>query len=210
MKKIRSLLCLYILLLFFILCVFEEGVSQTAIHSDNMLTPYIFSQQDSAIYICVQYTLSYPKKPNTNRYITREICSCYQTNIDLLEWRKNYHSYPNTYGFNTVIVWDKDFVNNYILPLFRDEKDRKRIEYTLANSNDSTFKNIIDYANKVIIDDKMYYYPINTKTYIMVTSVNYEWFKSIVPQSLWMYESSCFYDGERMKVSLLIPLLDKE
>jgi len=195
-------------LLFFILCTHQKGISQTAIHAENMTIPRVYSV-DSQIYMCVQYTLAYSKRPRSKEKL-KTICSCDQTLIRLIEWEKKYYSTPTTYVENTLIVWDKNFVTNYILPLIRDEDDKKRIEYTLVNSDKSTFKNIINYDNKVIVNDKMYYYPMNVKTCISVRFVNYEWFKSIVPKSSWIYNPDCFDDGEGMYINLLIPLLEND
>jgi hypothetical protein len=163
----------------------------------------------------MQYTLSYPKNSHYRalKKREREVCSCHKTLIDLLEWEiRTTYSMENSYGMNTLIIWDKDFVANHILPLFNDEYDRKIIKYTIAHSNDSTFtaENVIDYENKVIINDKVYYYPLKIKRAVRVMVEDYEWFKSIIPQSSWIYESSCFDDEIGMRINLLIPLLDEE
>jgi hypothetical protein len=161
----------------------------------------------------MQYTLSSPKNSHAKSLKKREVCSCHKTLSDLLEWEiKTTYSTDNFYGMNTLIIWDKDFVANHILPLFNDEYRKKIIEYTLVHSNNTTFtaNNVIDYENKVIVNNKVYYYPLKMKRAISVIVEDYEWFKSIVPQSSWIYESSCFDDEIGMRVSLLIPLLEEE
>jgi hypothetical protein len=212
MKK-RTLLG-NILLLIFISCVPQKRTIQFYT-TQNLSLPAITSLNTS-IYLCMQYTLLIPKKHSFESYKKgkEEVCSCQKTSTDLLEWRiKTTYSIGESYGENTLIIWDKDFVSKYILPLFNnDEYSKKIIEYTLTHSNDNTFtsENVIDYKNKIIINDKVYYYPFKIKRAISVIVVDYEWFKSIIPQSAWIYESSCFDDGVGMRISLLIPLLEEE
>jgi hypothetical protein len=203
MKKIE-LFCLGI----FFLCIFQKGVSQV-IYAQNMAIPNVYSI-DSQIYMCSQYTVSYPKKSEFGRYKKREVCSCHQTTMNLIEWKKNRYATPETYGRNTFIILDKDFIFNYILPLIRDEDEREIIEYTLANSDKSTFKNIIDSNNKIVINDKMYYYHLNISTCISINYIDYDFFISLVPKSSWIYEPDCFDIGKGMLISLLIPLLEVE
>lgn len=167
--------------------------------------PYIFSW-DSAIYVCKQYLLHdfyYEEKPRCERYEDREICTCKSAVIGTIDWVIRT---KDNIGGNTLIVWDKNFVAQYILPKLKDEKDRRTVEYTLAHSTDSTFDNIIDYDNKVVINDKAYYYPLRIKKFISC-SVDYEELKS-VPQ-IWIYRPDCFDEGKGTYVDLLIPLLDE-
>ena len=213
MKKIVLSLCLIVLSIFFISCTLQK--KYVSIRPVKLMLPIIYSL-DSTIYLCRQYTLFYPKRNHSEfhkreiyKREKREVCTCHTTIIRLLEWNiTNAYSMGESYGKNTLIIWDSNFVSNYILPLFREEKDRKRIEYTLANSDENTFKNIIDYDNKVIIDDKVYYYHLKIKQGVSVMVEDYKWLKSVVPKSSWIYEPNCFYDGEKMAVDLLIPLLD--
>jgi hypothetical protein len=161
MKKIIISFSLSVFLLFFISCMPQKEIIQTI--PTQKLRPSVIPivSLDSSIYLCAQYTLSYRKKTSSRHYEEKEVCSCHKTLISLLEWEITAtYSVRNFYGENTLIVWDKDFVINYILPLFKKEEDRKRIEYTLVHCNESTFKNIIDYDNKVTVNDKMYYYPL--------------------------------------------------
>ena len=53
----------------------------------------------------------------------------------------------------------------------------------------------------------MYYYPINISAYIYVVDSDYEWLKSIVPESSWIYKPDCFNDDDMVGGNLLIPLL---
>jgi hypothetical protein len=212
MKKIILLFGVGMLLLFFLTCVPKKEIVWT-FYSHKLERP-IISSLDSTIYICAKYTLNKylfyeGKSRKIYRYKGRETCSCFTTLLRLLEWRTKS---IQVVGCNTIIIWDKDFIANYILPEFKGEKDRKIIEYTLANSNDSTFtpENIIDYKNKVIINDKVYYYPLKIKTGVRAMVKDYEWFKSVVPKSSWIYNSDCFDDGEGMYANLLIPLLEED
>jgi hypothetical protein len=205
MKNIVFLFYLGTLFLFLISCVSKKETTRV-IRAKNMTIPSCFSV-DSKIYLCIQYTFVHGRKTNEK---LKETCTCNNSLLRLLEWEKNIYSEPTNSGMNTIIIWDSNFVINYVLPLIREEKYKKKIEYTLANSNDSIFRNIVDFDNKVIVNDKMYYYPIKIKTCISVGRVNYEWFKRLVPQSSWIYKPDCFDDGEGMSVGLLIPLLDKE
>jgi hypothetical protein len=202
----KVILVLYLGVILFISCTPKKKIKQV-LHAENMTIPTVSSIADSQIYLCVQYTFVHGRKTNEK---LKEACTCHNSLLRLLEWEKNIYSETINFGMNTIIIWDSNFVINYVLPLTREEKYIKKIEYTLANSNDSIFRNIVNFNNKVIVNDKMYYYPIKIKTYISVDRVNYEWFKSIVPQSSWIYKPDCFDDGEGMSVGLLIPLLDKE
>ena len=202
MKKVILWSYYAILSLFFISCTPKKTVR--VIHAKNMSIPKIYSW-DSRIYLCAKYTFVYWNGGDSIEEI--ETCTCNNTLVQLLEWEANRYSEPNRFITYTLIIWDTNFVVNHVLPLIREEEDRKKIKYTLANSNDSTFNNIIDFNNKVIINDKMYYYPINVKACISITSVDYEWFKTIVPQSSWIYVPYCFGDEKKMQIRLLIPLL---
>jgi hypothetical protein len=173
-----------------------------------MSIPSVYST-DSQIYMCVKHNIIYKENTDSKEKL-REVCSCYQTLMRLIEWEENIYSHPISYGTNTLIIWDTTFLVNYILPLIREDKKREIIEYTLSHANDNSFKNIIDYDNKVIINDKIYYYPMNIKTCISIRTVDYEWFKTIVPENSWIYKPDCFDDGEGMQTSVLIPLLDKK
>lgn len=207
MKKIIVLLGTVLLMLFISCKSSTEILHPPPIQNLSLQTESIFSL-DSTVYCCAEYTFS-NKKTN---YKKKEDCCCFTTLISLLEWKINLYSIvvPFRSG-NTIIIWNKEFVFSYILPLFKKEESRKIIEYTLAHSNDSTFtaKNVIDYENKVIINDKMYYYPLKIKKSITV-EVDIEWFKSTVPQSSWIYEPSCSDVEKGAWISLLIPLLDED
>jgi hypothetical protein len=209
-KRIILLLCLCVLSLLFIACTSRRKIVQP-IPNDNLrlLSQSIHSTAASMIYLCEKYNVSYPAK-GFERTKEREVCSCYAMAFEVLEWKVSINTLTHSIGCNTLIIWDSNFVSNYILPLIREKKDRKIIEYTLANSNDSTFNNIIDYNNKVIINDRMYYYPLNIGRGISVEVLDIEWFMSIFPRSSWIYKPDCFDIGKGMWISLLIPLMDEE
>jgi len=213
MKRRALLLCLSILSLFSSVCVSQKKIADIG-YDRGFDSPMVFPT-DSSIYFCSQHIVSYRKEPFSQDYIERDVCNCFSTLISLLEEEIITHStvnyFDNSNG-NTIIIWDKNFIINYILPLFKRKEDRKKIEYTLANSNDSTFtsENVIDYNNKVIINDKMYYYPLKIKQTAKVIVTNIPKFYSILPKSSWIfYSKDCFDDGKSMYISLLIPLLDE-
>ena len=202
---------LLLLLFFAILCISQEGMSQ-AMYVKNMGLP-LWGSMDNGIYMCAEYTISYSyrKKSYSKRYKyeEREVCSCFDSDLSFLERKvRAYSQTVSILGYNAIIIWDTNFIINHILPLFTKIEDRKKIIYTLNQSNDSTFKDIIDYDNKVIINDKIYYYPMKVKKYILFPNVNYEWLKEIVPQSSWIYNPNCYDEGKGMRVNLLIPLLN--
>jgi hypothetical protein len=206
-KKI--VLILYLVVLFFISCIPKKEMKRF-VNVQNMSIPNIVSV-DTPIFLCVQHSLVYNYKEWTDSTEQiKEVFSCYQTLLHLLEWEKSKYSCPTISGTNTIIIWDTTFLVNYILPLIRENKKKEIIEYTLSHVSDSSFKNIIDYDNKVIVNDKIYYYPMNMKTYVSIRSISYKWFISVVPQSSWIYKPDCFDDGKEMQTTILIPLLGKE
>ena len=137
MKKRILFLCSGILFLFCVPCI-SQNVSST--YNTGFDLPTVFST-DSAIYFCAKYVISYQKEYPSQDYEAREVCSCHQTLIRLLEWETKRHTdtaYDRS-GANTIIIWDKYFIFNYILPLFKKKEDIKKIEYTLAHSDSNTF-----------------------------------------------------------------------
>ena len=205
-----------LLLLFLVLGVAKEGLSQgtgyfAAGHFQNIGIPS-FSTMNDRIYMCAQYTVSYSYRKNKyskrSKYEERDVCSCFIDLDYVVENNKRSYSGTIPAGFarNTIIIWDRNFIANHLLPMFRDIEDRRKINYTLNHSNDSTFKNIIDYNNKVVINDKMYYYPLKIRT-CLTFSVDYNWLKEVVPESSWIYKPDCFDAGKGMRVDVLIPLL---
>ena len=107
-----------------------------------------------------------------------------------------------------ILFYDSSFVSNYILPLFEKGKDRKLIEYTLSNANDSTFNNIIDFEHKVMINEDACYYPIKCKKMVSVRiGRELKWLKDVFPQEKWIYCRDC-YSENVIDIELLIPLLE--
>jgi hypothetical protein len=215
MKRIALLFCLSILSLFSCVSQKELADSVPAIYNRGFCSPTVFSTS-SSIYFCAEQIIVYKQNSSSQDYEAREICHCFQTLISLLEGEISIHNdtmYSSFLGFNggnTIIIWDKSFILNYLLPLFEREEERKKIEYTLIHSEDDTFtiENIIDFDNKVIINDKMYYYPLKIKQIAKVSVTNIPKFYSIMPQNTGFYKPNCFDDGKKMWINLLIPLLD--
>jgi len=205
MDRLKKVLIL-LLLLFLVLCTTKNGISQV-MHIEYMGRPF-FSSMDYRIYMCVQYSFAYYYSIRYKR-AEREVCNCFHgISYGVSGYVRSHSSTVSSSGENTIIIWDTSFIKDYVLPLFRKIEDRKRIILTLENSNDSTFKNIIDYDNKVIINDKMYYYPMNIRTCLLFLNTDYEWLKKVVPQSSWIYQPDCFDAGEMMRINVLIPLLN--
>ena len=215
MKKLILLFCLGALLLFS--CVSKKRI--VVYRPDSGFSAPMTFPTDSFIYFCAQHTVAYRYREDSSLqdyiYIERDVCNCFSTPISLLEENIIRHSevdYFEGANANTIIIWDRSFISEYILPECSRVEHKKEIEYTLAHSDDSTFtaENIIDYYNKVIINDKMYYYPLKTKRAASVIVYNLAKFYSILPKSSWIfYGEDCFDDGQSMYVRLLIPLLDK-
>ena len=170
------------------------------------LYPPCVSNCDSTVLFCAEYAY----KPANHR--KKDVCSCNLCKIELLDWNVSTHSGICNWTRSTIIVWDKKFISDYVLPLVEDEDSRNLIEFTLSHSDDSTFKaeNVIDYENKVILNDKMYYYPLKIKKRITVFVHDIEWFKSVVPQSSWIFGSDCYSVLKEKEVlkCILIPILD--
>ena len=197
------------IIIFMLLYSYKALGQEGSIYVDNIriYPPYI-SSLDSNVLFCATYTYS----NKSTRYKYKETCSCIRTRRDLLEWEIEIHSYTSSIKTaNYIIIWDKLFVMNYILPLFKKAEYREPIEYTLSHSDDSTFtaEKVIDFENKVIINDKMYYYPLKIKKGICVFT-NTEWIKSVIPLSSWIYNSPCYNVKESEQVILLIPILESK
>lgn len=199
-----------VIIIFMLLYSYKAlGQDTFSIYAENirMHSPFITSL-DSNVLFCATYTYS----NESIRYKHKETCSCIRTRIDLLEWQISRFSDTATYKkANYIIIWDKLFVMNYILPLFKKAEYREPIEYTLSHSDDSTFtaEKVIDFENKVIVNDKMYYYPLKIKKGICVFT-NTEWIKSVIPLSSWIYNSPCYNVKESEQVILLIPILESK
>ncbi len=197
------------IIIFMLLCSYKALGQEGSIYVDNIRIyhPYI-SSLDSHLLFCATYTYS----NKSTRYKPKETCSCVKTRIGLLEWQIDRHSYTSSLKTaNYIIIWDKSFVMNYILPLFKKAEYREPIEYTLSHSDDSTFtaEKVIDFENKVIINDKMYYYPLKIKKGICVFTST-EWIKSVIPLSSRIYNSPCYDVKESEQVILLIPILESK
>jgi len=215
-------LCSSILFLF---CM--SGVAQVSISTADKTGfgyPMPFST-DSAIYFCAQYITSYERRiPYSHDFYyeePREMCTCKITKLKMLEWNiKNFSDTIRHYGIvkNEIFIWNKEFIN-YIIQEFRREKHHKlteealkMLEYAVAHSDDNTFtaENIIDFDNKVIINDKMYYYPLKIESLVRISVRNINNFYSMIPKTSWIFhEQTCFDDGNGMIINLLIPLLEE-
>jgi len=179
-------------------------------HERNMpkkLSSVSILDRDSMFYFCSSHYSSFKKNIRNKKYKTRKICTCefaFPASIDILlgvSIRRGI--LPSC---QDILFYDSSFVSEYILPLVKKEEDRKIIEYTLSNANDSTFKNIIDFEQKIIINENAYYYPINSKKMLSVHINDIEWFKSVAPVEKWLYIPSCY--NENVVMYLLVPLLD--
>ena len=198
-----------VIIIFMLLCSYKALGQEGSIYVDNirMYPPYI-SSLDSNVLFCATYTYSY----ESMKYKKKKTCHCAATRRDFLEWEIDRHLCTSSYKReNYIIIWDKSFVMNYILPLFTKAEYREPIEYTITHSNDSTFtaEKVIDYESKVIINDKMYYYPLKIKKGIMVFTTT-KWIQSVIPQSSWIYNSPCYNVKESEQVILLIPILESK
>ena len=160
---------------------------------------------DSMFYLCSSHNSYIYKNKRRSRKI-RKICTCELSDPELndiiLSIKVRGGVFPS---HQHVMIYDSIFISNYIIPLFEAE-ERKTIEHTLSNANDSTFKNVIDFDNKTIINDDVFYYRIKTSKMISVYVSDLKWLKSIVPQNKWIYNNNCY--NEDISVFLLIPLLE--
>ena len=170
--------------------------------------PYIGEKKDSLCYFCSSHyeDLSYVYKSAQ----TREICTCELIDSAMraiaIDTEIRGGVFPSV---QCILLYDSCFVSNYILPLFEKDEDRKEIEYTLLNANDSSFNNVIDYEHKVIINEDAWYYPIKFNKFVRVCiSFALEWLKTVVPQEKWIYCRDCY--NEDVDIFLLIPLLEKK
>jgi hypothetical protein len=161
--------------------------------------------RDSMFYFCYSH---YSEHIVGNKRIkTRKICTCEFLHTESIKIVLGVNVRGGVFPSRQYILfYDSSFVSDYILPLFKKEEDRKIIEYTLSNANDSTFKNIIDFEHKVIINENAYYYPINSPKLACVYINKLEWFKSVIPKEKWIYNQNCY--NENVPMYLLIPLLE--
>ena len=222
MKKKKNKILFLCLVFLSVFCI--TGVAQISITPADKTGfgyPMVF-YKNSTIYFCAQYTVSYERRYDWRSVYyddPRDVCTCQRSNTKMLEWSiKLFSKTVRISGFvgNEIFIWNKDFIS-YIIQEFKREQSKstekalKMLEYTIANSDDNTFteKNIIDFDNKVIINEKMYYYPLKIKAWVRISVNNVKNFYSMVPKSSWIfYEPNCF-DDENENINLLIPLLDK-
>jgi hypothetical protein len=156
---------------------------------------------DTMFYFCSSHYSGYKKNK------TRRICTCELANmkwINIVSGNVRRGMIPSS---QSILFYDSSFIADYILPLYKKEEDRRIIEYTLSNANDDTFKNIIDFERKIIINENAYFYPINSQRILSIFINNFEWFKSVVPQEKWIYNHGCY--NEDIAIYLHIPLLDE-
>ena len=116
--------------------------------------------RDSIFYFCYSHYSS--NIVGYKRIKTRKICTCellYPAMIDII-LEDNLIRRGVLPSCQYILFYDSTFVSDYILPLFIEVEDREKIEYTLLNATDSTFKNVIDFEHKMIINKDAYYYPI--------------------------------------------------
>jgi len=209
MKKILMTLLFAICILFS--CTISKNSAKNMKEAHKMLMqderyypklcrPSIIDR-DSMFYFCSSHNSVYKKNK------IRKICTCefaFPKKIDLL-LGVNIRGGVNP-SFQDILLYDSSFVFDYILPLIEKEEDRTIIEYTLSNANDSTFKNVIDFEHKIIINENAYYYLINSKKILCVVIYDIKWFKSVVPKEKWIYNQDCY--DETVTMYLLVPLLD--
>ena len=169
----------------------------------DKLSMAIIIEGDSMFYLCSSHNSILYKRSSRKIH---KICTCELSNPELndiiLSTKVRGGVLPS---HQYIVIYDSIFISNYIIPLFKEEK-RKIIEYTLLNANNSTFKNIIDFENKTIINDDAFYYQIKSSKIISVFISDLKWLKSIVPQDKWIYNKD--YYNEDASVFLLIPLLE--
>lgn len=173
----------------------------------KLFYPCIINTAQSWRYFCSSHYEDFDPAYKTANI--RKICTCEFSDSLLMEIaldtkvRGEGWTWPS---IQCVFLYDSTFVSNYILPLFKKEEDRKEIEYTLFNADESTFDTIIDFEHKVIINEDAYYFPIKCKKFVYVRIDNeLEWLKTVIPQEKWIYCRNCY--NEDVNTLLLVPLL---
>jgi hypothetical protein len=176
------------------------------------------------IYLCARCPI-YNNPDVKMKKEKRGICSCQLSFENSIDIDLTFYGFDFPKCVSYIIIWNKQFIMDYVLPLYTNwvEKEhewlitkeksdytKKIIEYTLANTTDSAFRDIIDYENKVVIDENTFYYPIKVKRMAEIVVFDLEWFKTIIPETSWIYERDCFTIGTESEIIILIPLLEIE
>lgn len=198
----------------FFSCAINKGLKDTKYthgkeqYSPKFSWPYIKEKKDSLYYFCSRHCedLSYAHKIAQKR----EICTCELLDSTMINIALGSDIRGGMFpSIQCILLYDSAFVSSYILPLFEKEEDRKTIEYTLLNANDSTFNDVIDFERKVIINENAWYYPVKSNKFARVCiSFALEWLKTVVPQEKWIYCRDCY--NEDVDIFLLVPLLESK
>jgi hypothetical protein len=167
-----------------------------------MSYPVIFNIPKDPIYLCMIYEYK-------DRLKKKKICDCHVTYKEILSFELGRKHYPPEVFRHFLIMTDKNFILNEVFPLC-DENIQKALKYSYTNNNDTIFRNILDYENKVIIDTNVFYYPLNLKDNMQAIRMkieSIEWFKSIMSETAWIQSPDCMRNKERQVLFIYIPFI---
>jgi hypothetical protein len=171
---------------------------------------FINANDDYLVYYCSSYQWEYIFKERPLRKKSKEVCVCRLVHKNKINIEIEFDTIGRLTCINNILIYDTNFIIKYLLPLLEDKEAKEAMEYTLLNANDSIFLNIIDFNNKIILNEIAYYYPIKTKKMIQVFVDDIEWFKSVVPETKWIYQPDCHTMELKSDINILIPLLEEE
>jgi hypothetical protein len=171
---------------------------------------FINAKNDYLVYYCSLYQWDYIFKERPLRRKSKEVCVCRLVHENKINIEIEFDTIGRLTCINNILIYDTNFIIKYLLPLIEDKEIKRAIEYTLLNANDSTFLDIIDFNNKIILNEIAYYYPIKTKKMLQIFVDDVGWFKSVVPETKWIYQPECYTMELKSDINILIPLLEEE
>jgi hypothetical protein len=147
-----------ILLIFTILsCTSTKPIINSKTKENLFCTDEQCAQCDSFIADTIMTGLKFFVKTSENIYSKKKWSKyCYFGITTDAYFKYNTEYVPYIYNF---LITDKDVIFNYLFP-YMEEDLQEAILYSYSYNRDTTFKNLIDYNKKTIVNDHLFFFPI--------------------------------------------------
>ena len=181
---------------------------------------------DNSVYFCNGYNVSisnmrYNKyvyktiqQKNTRKKTAQKYCCFGLANDKIYSILANQN--PNSICFLNFLINDKDIILNFLLPYYSDNNEIKNeILYSYSENRDTVFRNLIEYDNKVIVDNEVYYYPLKDTTlrYVVISNLylhRLNEFINLFKEKELLNEDCLINTNFLCNVKISIPLLEKK